>query len=338
MGTDNPKVSAYVPQAIKDRLKKFRKERDDMPESQAVTIILAEYFQMPEVLGRSPEGLIAGGVTLARMEALEEKVANLTETIENRFQKLEGLEGLVISSGNASVPQVVHSEALKTEPAVDGSFDNVLAVSSEELVEDSASRQESNLDSELPQEQENDAQESSLPSEPSLELLIQPEAGQVEESSSAEKIINLASGQEINEAIEANKIDDRPPVDHQEVTLSEITVSGEDASSNSEPSENSQDALPHHQSELPFELQGEPPIEFSPLSSVKLSRRFRKGEQVVKRMRTKHKDNVESFTQWTQDEDPDKIAWEHTPKGYVPIGELTDEQRNSLLNWYKANL
>lgn len=334
MGTNNPKVSAYVPELLKERLTQFREERG-VSESQAVTIILAEYFQIPEVLGRSPEGLILGGVTLARMEALEEKVANLSETIENRFQKLEGL---VISSGNASVPQVVHSEALKTEPAVDGSFDNVLAVSSEELIEDSASRQESNLDSELPQEQENDAQESSLLSEPSPELLIQPEANQVEESSSVEEIINLASGQEINEAIEANKIDDRPPVDHQEVTLSEITVSGEDGSSNSEPPENSQDALPHHQNELPFELQGELPIEFSPLSSVKLSRRFRKGEQVVKRMRTKHKDNVESFTQWTQDEDPDKIAWEHTPKGYVPIGELTDEQRNSLLNWYKGNL
>lgn len=334
MGTDNPKVSAYVPQAIKDRLKQFREEHS-LSESQAVSVILAEYFGITQGLGRSPEGLVIEGVTLARMKALEEKVANLTEAIEIRFRELEGL---VVSSRTASVPLVVHSEVLETEPVVDDPSDNLLPLLSEEPVEDSASRQESNLDSELPQEQENDAQESSLPSEPLPELLIQPEVGQVEESSSVEEIINLASGQEINEAIEVNEIDNRPPVDHQEVTLSEITVSGEAGSSNSEPPENSQDALPHHQSELPFELQGEPPIAFSPLSSVKLSRRFRKGEQVVKRMRTKHKDNVESFTQWTQDEDPDKIAWEHTPKGYVPIGELTDEQRNSLLNWYKGNL
>jgi hypothetical protein len=28
MGTDNPKVSAYVPQSLKDRLKGFREERN----------------------------------------------------------------------------------------------------------------------------------------------------------------------------------------------------------------------------------------------------------------------------------------------------------------------
>jgi hypothetical protein len=77
MGTDNPKVSAYVPQTLKDRLKEFREERDGISESQAVTIILAEYFQMPEALGRSLEGSSVGGVTLARMEALEEKLATL---------------------------------------------------------------------------------------------------------------------------------------------------------------------------------------------------------------------------------------------------------------------
>jgi hypothetical protein len=77
MGTDNPKVSAYIPQILKDRLKEFREERDGISESQAVTIILAEYFQMPEVLGRSLTGSSAGGVTLARMEALEEKLATL---------------------------------------------------------------------------------------------------------------------------------------------------------------------------------------------------------------------------------------------------------------------
>jgi hypothetical protein len=77
MGTDNPKVSAYVPQVLKDRLKVFREERDGISESQAVTIILAEYFQMPEVLGRSLSGSSVGGVTLARMEALEEKLAAL---------------------------------------------------------------------------------------------------------------------------------------------------------------------------------------------------------------------------------------------------------------------
>jgi hypothetical protein len=77
MGTDNPKISAYVPQILKDRLKEFREGRDNISESQAVTIILAEYFQMPEALGRSLTGTSVGSVTLARMEALEEKLATL---------------------------------------------------------------------------------------------------------------------------------------------------------------------------------------------------------------------------------------------------------------------
>jgi hypothetical protein len=77
MVTPNPKVSAYVPQAIKDRLKQFSEEHD-LSESQAVSAILAEYFGMTQVLGRAPEGLTTEGVTLARMEALEEKFASLT--------------------------------------------------------------------------------------------------------------------------------------------------------------------------------------------------------------------------------------------------------------------
>jgi hypothetical protein len=91
MGTDNPKVSAYVPQVLKDRLKEFREERNNISESQAVTIILAEYFQMPDVLGRSPEIGGVGGVTLARMEALEREFSSFAKSVEQRLQELAEL-------------------------------------------------------------------------------------------------------------------------------------------------------------------------------------------------------------------------------------------------------
>lgn len=101
MPTDNPKVSAYVPQVLKNRLKDFREERDDISESQAVTIILAEYFQMPEALGRSLSGSSVGGVTLARMEALEEKLATLavppSSIPTELLGKIEQLDALVES-------------------------------------------------------------------------------------------------------------------------------------------------------------------------------------------------------------------------------------------------
>ena len=77
MATENPKVSAYVPQILKDRLTKFREEREGISESQAVTVILAEYFNIEQVLDRIPEGAVVGGVTLGRVEALENQVVEL---------------------------------------------------------------------------------------------------------------------------------------------------------------------------------------------------------------------------------------------------------------------
>lgn len=98
MATENPKVSAYVPQAIKDRLTQFREERN-ISESQAVTNILAEYFEMTEVLGRSPDG--AGGVTLAGMEAIEARLSSFMELVESRLVALEN------TAQNKSEPPVV---------------------------------------------------------------------------------------------------------------------------------------------------------------------------------------------------------------------------------------
>lgn len=78
MPTDKPKVSAYVPQLIKDRLKRFTEE-NGVSESQAVTVILAEYFGIEQELS---DGLNVGGVTLSRMEALEEKLQQLEAKLE----------------------------------------------------------------------------------------------------------------------------------------------------------------------------------------------------------------------------------------------------------------
>lgn len=100
MGTDNPKVSAYVPQAIKDRLKEFRLEHS-LSESQAVIAILAEYFGI--ALTRSPEGLMAEGVTLSRLESLEKKLDSLTtsssETSSELLRRIDQLSLSVISLG-----------------------------------------------------------------------------------------------------------------------------------------------------------------------------------------------------------------------------------------------
>ncbi len=335
MGTDNPKVSAYVPKALKDRLTKFREERNNMPESQAVTIILAEYFQMPEVLGRSPETGSVGGVTLARMEALEERLLDFTASVEYRLQALgEEIRKMtkipivhlmvlddITSNGELQTTKepteqvdevLTVDRRLELEPTAEGGQHDGLP--SELPIEPSvkdAVDQESSLSSEPPQEQRIDTQANSLLSEPLEELLAQPDTGQVGEPSSVEESVNLTTGQDVSETIEVS-------------------------TTNSELPKNSEEALPHH-SGLPFELKSEPPIEFSPLNSVKLSRRLGKGDQSVKHMKRKHKDDIEGFAKWTQGEDPDKVAWEYTPKGYVPTGNLTEEQKAGLRKWYEEN-
>lgn len=129
MGTKNPKVSAYVPQALKDRLDKFIKERNDIPESQAVNIILAEYFGMTEVLGRLPQG--GGGVTLVRMEALERRLADFSELVEHRLQELgEAISRLGELPVNREVVQQEHwadkqVDGLLSEPNSSSQKDNL---------------------------------------------------------------------------------------------------------------------------------------------------------------------------------------------------------------------
>ncbi|NET10558.1 MAG: hypothetical protein F6K09_10290 [Merismopedia sp. SIO2A8] len=90
MPTENPKVSSYVPLAIKNRLTKFREQRN-VSESQAVIIILAEYFGMEQEVRKVSEGTEVGGVTLAQMQATEQKLSDLANVVEERFERLGGL-------------------------------------------------------------------------------------------------------------------------------------------------------------------------------------------------------------------------------------------------------
>ncbi len=89
MPSKRPKISAYVSKVVKDRLTEFSKERQ-VSESQAVTIILAEYFQIEEELKQDSAQVTVGGVTLARMESLEKQLSNLQFLVDQQFQELNG--------------------------------------------------------------------------------------------------------------------------------------------------------------------------------------------------------------------------------------------------------
>lgn len=84
MPTDNPKVSGYVPKAVYDRLIQFKDERG-VSISQAVTVVLAEYFGVDHFVDQ----VSLGGVTLAQIDKLEQKLTDFIESVNHRFQKLE---------------------------------------------------------------------------------------------------------------------------------------------------------------------------------------------------------------------------------------------------------
>ena len=132
MPTDNPKVSAYVPQIIKDRLGQFKDEQN-ISESQAVTIILAEYFGLTETLVRSPQSLGTGGVTLARMEALEQEFSSFAKSVEQRLQELA--ESIKKSSEPLTSSEPIQLEFLQIKEANGSSLLNEPPVKAEETEE-----------------------------------------------------------------------------------------------------------------------------------------------------------------------------------------------------------
>jgi hypothetical protein len=70
MPTNNPKVSAYIPQGVFDRFQLFCKEKE-ISMSQAVAVIFTEYFEI------EPQVNSSGGLLLDRIKDLELKVDEL---------------------------------------------------------------------------------------------------------------------------------------------------------------------------------------------------------------------------------------------------------------------
>ena len=100
MPTNNPKVSAYVPQHIFDRFKNFYEERQ-LSMSQSVAIILSEYFQIEEQVNHDsdlPSGLLTDRLTAIeqKLTSLEiyqsESVSELLSEFRNLTTRVSGLE------------------------------------------------------------------------------------------------------------------------------------------------------------------------------------------------------------------------------------------------------
>jgi hypothetical protein len=102
MATSKPKISGYVPQELKDRLQKFCVENNSLSESQALTVILAEYFGCTQLLSKDAD-VSVGGVTLERFQVMEDSLRELTSKVKALEQMSNSVSETVVSESHCQV-------------------------------------------------------------------------------------------------------------------------------------------------------------------------------------------------------------------------------------------
>lgn len=97
MPTENPKISAYVPQVIYDRFKEFKEERN-LSFSQAATEVFAQYFGIN--LADNSTNEYTGGLP-SRISELEQIVADLKQSYIYLSDKVDCIQSTSELSTNS---------------------------------------------------------------------------------------------------------------------------------------------------------------------------------------------------------------------------------------------
>ena len=111
---ENPKVSAYIPHDLYEKLSDWMKGRNIKKVSQALTAILEEY------LGVVQNEPITQPVRDDRLEALEQKFEkkfeSLSQIVEQKFESLSQIIQEIKGPAQASSLEVVQTELFPVEP------------------------------------------------------------------------------------------------------------------------------------------------------------------------------------------------------------------------------
>lgn len=86
MPTDNPKISAYVPQSVYERFIEFRKD-SGLSMSQSATVIFAKFFGLEDIAKEITGEVTADNSALDRIKVLESKVDDLFKKISELGSK-----------------------------------------------------------------------------------------------------------------------------------------------------------------------------------------------------------------------------------------------------------
>ena len=97
MPTDNPKISAYVPQAVYDRFDEFRQE-SGLSMSQSAAVIFAKYFGLEDIVKEITGKTTTDNSALDRIKVLESQVSDLFHKLSELDSKLSRkLPGVVVN-------------------------------------------------------------------------------------------------------------------------------------------------------------------------------------------------------------------------------------------------
>ncbi len=342
MGTKNPKVSAYVPKAIKERLEAFRKERNEIPESKALTIILADYFGMAQLIDQVPEGISVGGVTLARMEVLEQQVQQLLSNKQSASslpsESLDGLpvgiEGVVERIDEITKRlELIESQLseLKVEESEEESVSTAELAKRLRVASSTVSHRKPKPDfTEWTRSKDPDGigwivlksgrckPETELPSNSSNKAAIENEQINSKQDEGENKLqLNLLS-EPLPE-----------PVNQSKTATDDVVLNA-----------NTEEALSGELLDKPLSKPSRELVltsagDLNVISSKMLEARFGVGSNTTNVIRNRYSE--QKFREWTIAKDPDRIPWRHLGrgKGYAPDGELTSEQEGRLLEWLR---
>jgi hypothetical protein len=371
MSTNNPKVSAYIPQHIYDSFKLFCEQRG-VSMSQAVAVIFAEYFGLDSSVNQKSS---TSKPLVERVGLLEQELADLRGLVENHL-KLRGVidkkEHLVVHDGSS--PEGVSLEVPKSTsvtPSEPLRKDSLLSVELPEVLENvEASSAEGDLpemtpsklvdgipgellgNSDLPEAKSSEVLENgeiplagdelaeatrseavgSIPGEPLQDGDVsETESPEVKSAEVLENLEASLAGGDLSEISPSEPVSILPSESLKNHELLE-NVKGETATG--------QESLSY--SEVPlFPIPGNSPEEIQPISARKLSKhRFGGSEHSVAGAKKKYKNSPQKFIDWTKQKDPDGIAWKmvETPvPGYVPANKLPSELRDKLLIWIREN-
>lgn len=312
MPTENPKISAYVPQIVYDRFKQYQDERQ-LSMSQAVAQLITEYFGIDlskNITEQSTSELpIRLSLVEQELEDLKQKTASLLVRVDN----LQSTSELPISFNDQFFRELLSrlfSESQANQ--VSELLEKQVNLSHVRLKTDDAQGiQGYNPDSESFSSLLNE----SLNKTDLLESVGSPSSSGGSFSSELkdelDESLHAQLDQKVNYEIDVNLL---PYPD-----LVDPLVSDKD-SSTSEP-----DCI----------LQGEPPHNSKfKLSSKKLAYRLGTTDGYIQNQRSKL--DYEQFTKWTTQKDPNRIGWQSIKEGrkvyYVPA--TNDSFSLSLLAEY----